>query len=169
MAPTPPSTSQSDARAALAVLDQLGDAEGRKIYDGALRAAVTPLRMLPAIDVVCGRRDCGRRLAWWALDIDAAYVAATERRARPKQRRGGMSDLAKPDRRTKPGLLPWIELAGSDTTTVQIADWENPSGYPLRLKFRCRCGAVYTTTNTHRLRLYLTATSRGSSIIWLGT
>ena len=161
------SASQSEAQAALAALERLGDAEGRAIFDGSLRAALTPFRTHAALEVICGRRECGRRIAWWALDTDAAFVAATERRARPRERLGGMRDLAKPLPRKNHGLLPWIELAQSGRTSVEIADWRNASGYPLRLKFTCRCGAVYTTTNTRRIQLYLTALSRGSGTILL--
>jgi len=152
---------------ALSVLDRLGKAEGRAIYDPLLNVALEPLRHHPAVEALCSDPRCRRRVAWLALDNRAAYVAATEGRAKPKDRRGGLSDLAQPQPRRNTGLLPWIELAENGLTSVRTVDFKNPAGYPLRLKFVCRCGRDYTTTNTHRLRDLITAIAAGNGRIYL--
>lgn len=155
------------ARVALDVLDRLGGAEGRDIYQPQLNAVLEPLRALPAIEVCCGKDRCRARMGWWAIDHNVAYIAATQERAKPKRRFGGMSDLAEAQPRRNAGLLPWIELAESGTTRVRLVDWKNASGFPLRLSFHCRCGAEYVTRNTTRLRLFLTSVAAGRSTIFL--
>jgi hypothetical protein len=158
----------SDAvRVALEVLDRLGGAESSGIYEPRLNAVLQPLRALPAIEVCCGRDLCRARIGWWAIDHSVAYIAATQERAKPKRRLGGMSDLAEPQPRRNAGLLPWIELAESGKTRVRLVDWKNASGFPLRLSFHCRCGAEYVTRNTTRLRLFLSAAAAGTGTIFL--
>jgi hypothetical protein len=156
------------ARIALDVLEQLPDVEGRRIYDHDLKAALEPLRRLPAIEVLCGRRGCHRRVAWWGLDYSENFVAAAARRSPPKSRTGGIDDLGGPSPRLKPGLWPWIELAESGTTSVRLVDTQTP-GYPIRLKFVCKCGADYTLTNTTRLRAYLETVRNGTGHVLLNT
>jgi hypothetical protein len=155
---------QERAARALEALKTVGGAEQRNVYDPTLRAALDPLRSHPALEATCVR--CGHRLAWWALDADVAYVAATQHRAKPKYRRGGISDLAQPSPRTKPGVQPWIELAESATTTVRLVDVSTP-GYPVRLGFVCECNARYTLRNTTRLEQYLNAIQADSGTIRL--
>jgi hypothetical protein len=151
----------SDATAAL---EELGDAEDKRIMDPRLNAALNPLRRMPALEVVCGR--CYSRVGWWALDSSLAYVAATEHRAKPRERLGGISDLAQPSNRHLSGFLPWIELARDGKTSVRLVDIHT-SGYPIRLRFVCRCGADYTLKNTPRLRIYLASVEAGSGKIVL--
>lgn len=160
-------TARQDA-AALAHerLRSLGDAEGKRIYDPTLNDALNPLRSLPAIEVVCGSPRCGLRVGWWAIDSGHAYIAATEARAKPKQRLGGMSDLASPAVHSG-RFLPWIALAETGRTSVRLVDFRNPSGFPLRLKFVCRRGHDHTTTNTYRLQLFLAAIAAGKDKIYL--
>jgi hypothetical protein len=149
---------------AIALLEALGGAEDKQIMDPQLNAALDPLRRLPAVEVVCGR--CYSRVAWWALDSSLAFVAATEHRAKPRERRGGISDLAQPSNTHLMGFLPWIQLAQDGNTSVRLVDIHT-SGYPIRLKFVCRCGADYTLRNTSRLRTYLTAIEADSGKIML--
>jgi len=160
-----PSTASTAAQAAVLVLDEVGDAEGVNIRDARLKGALEPLAGTPALEVCCGR--CRGRVAWWAPETVGAFIAATQGRAKPRRRHGGISDLAEPAPRTSIGLAPWIELASSGKTSVTIEDWKNPSGWPLRLRFTCRCGAQYTRTNTTRMREYLTAIGSENSMIFL--
>lgn len=147
--------SREAARLALEMVEALPDVEGRRIYNESLNRELEPLRPLPALEVLCGRNDrCSKRLAWWALDSALAFVAATQRRAKASERRGGMSDLAIPNPREHEGILPWIELADGGKTTVRTVDVKT-MGYPIRLKFVCPCGADFTTTNTTRLKTIL--------------
>jgi hypothetical protein len=143
------------ARLALEVVEALPDVEGRSIYSGVLNRALDPLRSSPALEVLCGRNgDCSKRLAWWALDSTYAFVVATQRLRKRSERRGGISDLAVPNPREREGILPWIELADGGETTVRTVDVKT-TGFPIRLKFVCTCGADYTTTNTVRLKAFL--------------
>jgi len=157
------------AIAALESLGHLGDAEGRNIYDEALNRALDPLRTCPAVEVICAMCAFGRRLAYMAIDKHAAYVAATQDRAKPRARLGGMSDLASPPPSPVQGFAGWIQLADGGATSVRLVDRPaNNAGYPLRLKFICRdCGAETITTNTRRLRLILAAYRDGVSTIRL--
>ncbi len=151
---------------ALARIHQLGNVEGRSIYDPPLNRLLDPFRVLPALEIICSPQTCGRRLAWCAIDRGHAFVAATEKRAKPKQRRGGMSDLAQPDQPTG-RFFPWIELAEAGHTTVRPVDYQNPSGFPLRLDFVGRCGHSHVTKNTTRLQAFLTAARSSNGRIHL--
>ena len=91
-----PGDSTAAAQRAFDRIAALGDVERKRIYDPQLNAELEPLRRLPALEVICFANGCGRRLAWWAIDQGHAYIAATEHRSKPKQRRGGMADIAKP-------------------------------------------------------------------------
>jgi hypothetical protein len=157
--PRPSSISADDAREfarlALEEIDRMPDVEQRRIYAGSLNAALEPLRNLPAVEVLCGARGCTRRVCWWALAPGVASVAATEHLAPPKRRFGGIADLAEP-KDPQRHVFGWIELAERGTTSVRLVDVKTP-GWPVRLKFVCRCGADYTLTNTVRLRRFLTA------------
>jgi hypothetical protein len=154
------------ARTALEVLGSKRNAERQRIYDADLNAALDPLRGAPAIQMRC--RKCRRRVGWCALHTGTALIAVTQRRALPKHRRGGMTDLYDPDPASQiRGKEAWIELAEADGGSVSISDWRNPSGYPLRVTLTCRCGGKYPTTNTFRLRQYLRTTALGGSTITL--
>jgi hypothetical protein len=142
------------AERALARLEELGDAEGQRMYDGDLNWHLEPLRGAPALPVHCP--SCHRRIAWWAVMPTMALVAATRSRARPKSRHGGHSDLDAdiPDEK-KGRFFEWIVLADEGGTGVTSTDIRN-SDYPRRLTFECkRCGAKQPTTNSYRLRKLL--------------
>ncbi len=151
---------------ALDALKTLGDGEGRHIYEPTLTRALDPLRRLPALGARC---RCGTGVAWWAIDPAGAFVAASQRRAPPKERSGGTTDFHDPNpRQAGRGLAPWIESAASGKTSVKLVDWKNNAGYPLRLRFDCpKCNAVYVLKNTERLRLFLAAIRDQSDTIML--
>lgn len=154
---------QEQAKRALDALDEVGDVEGRRIYDACLRAALEPLRATGLLQpFFCSK--CEQRIAWWAIDPAGAFVIASERRLSTDHRHPGSQRLAGRGPRSNEGLAPWIESAMKPGGRIELVDHRTP-GYPLRLKFRCRCGADYTTKNTQRLRAFLTATASRSSRI----
>lgn len=156
----------SQARQALEALDDVGDAEGKRIYNQTLRAALAPLANLPPLAFCCV--VCEKRIAWWALDPNIAVVIATERKTSTKGRGPSRPGLAGRGEREHHGFQVWIESAMKPGGRIELVD-VNTSGFPTRLKFRCRCGADYTTTNTRRLRAYLSAVSVGTSRIYHST
>ncbi len=137
---------RDNAKWALRILDWFGEVEGNTIHAPDLNEALHPLRDL-TLGVRCGR--CRAAIAWSALDLNAAFVAAFQRRRPPKDRRGGIEDCYDPE----PGAqtrknLPWIILAETGKTSVTLEDIHTP-GYPLRLKFTCpKCEAQYVNKNT---------------------
>jgi|SRR5215218_10098917 hypothetical protein len=165
--PELPAHAPNAARAALARLEEIEDAEGRRHHDGALNAALEPLRTLPPLPVECGR--CYRGVAYYALESGVAVLAAAQRRAPPHRRLlGGAAALSRQDPHplgsAKAG---WIEQAETERTSVRLVDAYTP-GYPARIKLICpRCRRPYMLTNTRRLRQFLTAIGSGSSRIVL--
>jgi hypothetical protein len=156
---------RTSAERALAIVDRFGEVEGNTIHAPDLNQELHPLRDL-TLGVRCGR--CRDWIAWSALDLNAAFVAAFQRRRAPKDRRGGIEDCYDPE----PGAptrknWPWITLAETGQTSVTLEDIHTP-GYPLRLKFTCRtCDAQYLNKNTRRLRLFLEAVEHGEDKITL--
>jgi hypothetical protein len=153
------------ADSALREIGRIGRVERNQIYDHALNAALDPLRRL-TLGSACG--SCSHDTAWCALDSTVAFVAAFQRRCPPKQRRGGIADCFDPD--PSPighARAPWILLAETGKTSVTLVDVSTP-GYPIRLRITCpRCGAEHITTNTTRLKQFVTTVSRGERKIWL--
>lgn len=148
---------QEAAARALELVDQLGgEVEGRAIYTVDLKEALDPLRRL-TLGAVCGQ--CGKGVAWCALDATEAFVVAFQRRCPPKERVGGINDCYGTNPWPAEGrrFPPWITQAETGKTSVTLEDIHTP-GYPLRLRFTCpECGAQYLTKNTRRLVLFLDA------------
>ena len=155
------------AQRALAEVDHFGEVEGRTIHAVYLNEDLNHLREL-TLEIKCGR--CRRRVAWGALDPNAAFVAAFQRRRPPKERVGGIEDCYQPEPPSPTGQRrnwPWIILAESGKTSVTVEDIYTP-GYPLRLRLTCQeCGAQYLNKNTTRLRLFLDAVVHGETRITL--
>jgi hypothetical protein len=155
------------ARAALARLEEIEDAEGRRLYDGALNTALQPLRTLQPLPVECGR--CYRGVAYYGLEPGAAIVAACQRRAALHRRSiGGAAALSRQDPHPMGSAKAgWIEHAETTASSVRLVDRYTP-GHPVRLKLICpRCGKPCVLTNTRRLQQFLTAIGSGSSRIVL--
>lgn len=175
MATTPQiSPDQRDAAArALGEVKRLSRVEGRAISYPGLNQALDPLRDLT---LGCGCGNClrnpawyrSRSLAWCALDNASAFVAAFQKRRSAAERRGGIRDCSDPDPSPMGRAMgAWLELAESGETSVTLVDVRSP-GYPIRLRITCpKCKAEHITTNTERLRLFLTAIARGESRMWL--
>ena len=148
---------QDTAKRARELVELLGgEIEGRAIYTVSLKEALDPLRDL-TLRTICGQ--CGKQVAWYALDATEAFVVAFQHRCRPNERRGGIWDC----RGTNPWpaegrrFWPWMDEAQPGKTSVTMEDIHTP-GYPLRLKLTCpKCGAQYVTKSTTRLTLFLDA------------
>ncbi len=160
----------SDYRAAAikatAEIDAFGEVEGRTIYAVPLNQDLDALRHL-TLGVRCG--GCRKGIAWAALDANAAFVAAFQRRCPPSERVGGIWDCFGTNPWPAEGRKnwPWIEQAELGQTSVTTHDIHTP-GYPLRLGFTCpKCGANYVNKNTTRLRLFLDAVTHEEDTIWL--
>lgn len=154
------------AERALTELHGFGEIEGNTIHAVILNRELNALRHL-TLGIKCGR--CRAGMAWGALDANAAFVAAFQRRRSPKDRRGGIEDCYDPEPPSPAGRKnwPWIILAESGKTSVTAEDIHTP-GYPLRLRFTCpKCAAEYLNKNTRRLRLFLDAVAHGESKITL--
>jgi hypothetical protein len=156
---------RASAVRALTEVDGFGEVEGNTIHAVILNQELNALRGV-TLGVTCGR--CRAGIAWSALDANAAFVAAFQRRRPPRERRGGIEDCYDPEPRSPIRKnWPWILLAESGNTTVTVADIHTP-GYPLRLRFTCpKCGAQYLNKNTTRLRLFLDAIAHGEDKITL--
>lgn len=145
-------------------------ADGAAMHSNeALRRALDPLRLLPALEVRCGR--CGHGIAYAALDPTLAYVVSGNRRQPPKKRRGGVFDWAG----IEPGgpghgFPEWVEDAKAGKGTVRPTG-ERPgiaSGFPERRTHSCtRCKASYTHTNTRLLQMFLYALNSSDTEIRL--
>lgn len=158
---------------ALQILPTLtrGCADGREIYGNAeLNEALNPLRMQPAVGVLCGRTRCRHALGYIALKTQGAAIESGNRLAPKRRRIGGIYDLdhitADDDRwRTFPG---WVEDSQAGKGTVRPTG-EQPgvgSGFDERREYRCpRCNATFTLTNTQLLKLYVAAISLGNNKI----
>lgn len=165
--PELPAHAPAAARAALARLEKIENAEGRQLYDDALNTALQPLRALPPLPVECGR--CYRGVAYYGLETGAAIVAACQRRAPLHGRSiGGAAALSRQDPHPMGSAKAgWIEHAETNASSVRLVDRYTP-GHPVRLKLICpRCGRQYMLTNTRRLGQFLTEVAKGSSRIVL--
>ncbi len=158
------------ARRALQLCDGPAVADGAAMHSNqALRRALDPLRLHPALGVRCGR--CGHGIAYAALHPTLAYVMSGNKLQPPKKRRGGAFDLAG----IEPGGLghgfdEWVEDARAGKGTVHPTG-ERPgiaSGFPERRTHRCRrCNASYTHTNTRLLQMFLRAIATNDADIRL--
>ena len=154
------------AQRALAEVDGFGQVEGNTIHAVILNQELNAVRHL-TLRVTCGR--CRGGIAWSALDLNAAFVAAFQRLRPPKERRGGIQDCYEPEPPSPMGQKnwPWILLAESGKTSVTIEDIYT-TGYPLRLRLTCpKCRAEYVMKNTTRLRLFLDAVANARTTIRL--
>ena len=159
------------ATEALACLDALD--RDTYLSDGALMAALDPLRPHPVVEVRCSPPPRGdHRLGFAALDQQDASVLLAARRVSPKQRRGGLHDLMDVIRPGPLGrrLQGWVEDAEAGRGSIAVAGYTpgDPSGWPLRYRFTCRrCKTERVLTNLSLLRLLLDALRRKANALYV--
>jgi len=158
------------AERALQYCDGPDAADGAAVHSNqALRGALDPLRLLPTLEVRCGR--CGHGIAYAALHPTLAYVVSGNKLQPPKKRRGGAFDLAG----IEPGGLghgfpEWVQDANAGKGTVRPTGERSgiASGFPERRTHSCtRCKASYTHTNTRLLQMFLHALNSSDTEIRL--
>lgn len=133
----------------------------------ALIHVLDQLQRHPALAVKCAR--CGKNLGFVAIKPGTAHVVSANRRKRPKDRYGGVWDLAdiEPHRGRYEG---WVEdsLVGKGSVQPTGSTPGRATGWPDRRTYTCRCNAQYTKTDRELLRLILTALRNNDRAIYLG-